>query len=479
MRYHAFRPPARRASSFLLDTPAQAGFFLFILTVMRLPRESLAFAMSAAAQAVDRVREGSALPQALELGFTQLQLTGPEHAGVRGAIQDIAYRTLRGVGKAEAVLQQLATRPPSPRVSALLTVALALLLEETPPYTEFTIVDQAVRAAAADPRSAQARGMVNAILRRLQRERASLDLALADDEIAQWNYPQWWIDAVRTAWPDDWQAVLRTGNEHPPLTLRVNSARMPVDAYLRQLSDNGIGARQVGPQAVRLDAPMPVARIPGFADGTVSVQDAGAQLAASLLDLADGQRVLDACAAPGGKSGHVLELASVDLTALDNDPVRVGRIADNLKRLGLTATIAVGDAANPAGWWDGKPFDRILADVPCSASGIVRRHPDIRWLRRVTDLQQLQATQRRIVQSLWSMLAPGGKLLYVTCSIFPTEGELQAQWFDANLKDAIRLESPGQLLPQSVALSTERDDVDSAMLADHDGFYYALFQKRC
>lgn len=454
---------------------------------MRLPRESLAFAMSTAAQAVERVRAGQALPQALDAIFNQAQLTGADHAGTRGAVQDIAYRTLRGLGKAQAVLHELAARPPAPRIEALLTVALALLLEDPPAYTDFTIVDQAVRAAAADPKTSQARGMVNAILRRLQRERASLDMGLADDAVAQWNYPLWWIDAVRSAWPGDWQRILEAGNVRPPLTLRVDISRGPVADYLQRLAAHDLGGRQVGQQAVRLATPVPVTRIPGFADGLVSVQDAGAQHAALLLDLQPGQRVLDACAAPGGKSGHILECAPVQLTALDSDAARLRRIDENLARLGRSATVIAGDAGRPETWWDGQPFDRILADVPCSASGIVRRHPDIRWLRRPEDLPQLQAVQRRIVSALWTTLAPGGKLLYVTCSIFPTEGEQQARWFETHLQDAIRLQAPGQMLPQSgtpgrpdpEARGGAAGNAGGEPSADHDGFYYALFQKRC
>jgi 16S rRNA (cytosine967-C5)-methyltransferase len=451
---------------------------------MRLPRESLAFAMNTAAIAVDRVRAGQSLPQALDAVFHQAQLTASAQAGIRGAVQDIAYRTMRGLGKAQAVLRELVARPPAPRVDALLTVALALLLEESPAYTEFTIVDQAVRAAAADPRTAQARGMVNAVLRRLQRERVSLDAVLAEDDTARWNYPAWWVQAVRDAWPDDWQRILRVGNTHPPLTLRVDIARVSVADYLQQLDSHELNARQIGPQAVRLEHPVPVTRIPGFAEGIVSVQDAGAQRAARLLDLHAGQRVLDACAAPGGKSGHILELAPVSLISLDSDSTRLRRVNENLERLGRQATVLAGDAGHPASWWDGQPFDRILADVPCSASGIVRRHPDIRWLRRPDDVAQLQAVQRRIVSALWTTLAPGGKLLYVTCSIFPTEGEGQAQWFETHLEDAIRLQAPGQMLPQCDMSSDHRAAEPNGewaddLTGDHDGFYYALFQKRC
>jgi 16S rRNA (cytosine967-C5)-methyltransferase len=226
---------------------------------------------------------------------------------------------------------------------------------------------------------------------------------------------------------------------------------------------------------------VPVAELPGFAEGDVSVQDAGAQLAAALLDVAPGQRVLDACAAPGGKTGHLLELADgLDVVALESDPARATRIGENLVRLCQSATVCVGDAAKPDAWWDGRPFDRILADVPCSAAGIVRRHPDIRWLRRAADLKTLAALQRDIVSALWACLKPGGKLVYVTCSIFPTEGETQARWFESHLQDAIRLHAPGQLLPASpdAAPAGGFDPGVSPLPLDHDGFFYAVFQKR-
>jgi 16S rRNA (cytosine967-C5)-methyltransferase len=213
-----------------------------------------------------------------------------------------------------------------------------------------------------------------------------------------------------------------------------------------------------------------VERLPGFADGVVSVQDAGAQQAALQLDVADGMRVLDACAAPGGKTGHLLELAKIDLVALESDENRARRIGENLQRLGLHAKVTIGDAGDPvARWWDDRPFDRILADVPCSASGIVRRHPDIRWLRRPEDLPALVREQQRILDALWPLLVPGGVLLYVTCSIFPEEGEDQARWFERSRPDAVRLNALGQLMP------TVAHDGSGP---DHDGFFYARFQKR-
>jgi 16S rRNA (cytosine967-C5)-methyltransferase len=369
-------------------------------------------------------------------------------------------------------------------------------------YTPFTVVDQTVNAIAARREFAFAKGLVNAVLRSFLRERETLLAEVRQDPVVRWNYPAWWIDAVKRGQPDAWENILDAGNRQGPLTLRVNARRTNVADYLETLQAEGIGATAAGLHAVRLDTPMSVDKIPGFAEGIVSVQDAGAQLAAQWLGASDGMRVLDACAAPGGKTGHILELAKVELIALESDPARAGRIGQNLERLGLAAEVRVGDAGEPSEWSDGDAFDRILADVPCSASGIVRRHPDIRWLRRPSDIAALVAEQRRIVSALWPLVATGGELLYVTCSIFPEEGELQAQWFGDAHEDAVRLDAPGQLLPTALHTSPNvaqdtadgsnvsdaaAGDAHSARItsnrnaessADHDGFFYARFQKR-
>ncbi|WP_141104276.1 16S rRNA (cytosine(967)-C(5))-methyltransferase RsmB, partial [Noviherbaspirillum denitrificans] len=308
-----------------------------------------------------------------------------------------------------------------------------------------------------------AKGMVNAVLRRFLRERETLMPQAVKHGPGRWNYPQWWIDTLRAAYPQQWEGILAAGNRAPPLTLRVNRRKASVEQYLRTLADAQIGAAAIGPSAVRLDKPVPVSQIPGFAEGIVSVQDAAAQLATPLLDLHDGMRVLDACAAPGGKTGHMLECADIDLLALDSDRARLARITENLDRLKLKAALKAGDASS-RDWWDGRPFDRILADVPCTASGIVRRHPDIRWLRRKEDAAQLATLSARILDNLWQMLKPGGKLALVTCSLWPRESELQAAAF-AERNNAIRLPAPGQLLPTA------------DMQQDHDGLFYALFQK--
>ncbi|WGS50016.1 16S rRNA (cytosine(967)-C(5))-methyltransferase RsmB [Paraburkholderia sp. D15] len=459
------------------------------LSLLHLAPESLGFALDCAAQAVGAVRTGAALPAALQSVFA----SAPEGsaAAARGAVQDIAYRTMRRLATAEWLIAKLVKKAPPPHVGHVLACAFALLIDDeaSAAYTPFTVVDQAVSAISARREFAFAKGLVNAVLRNFLRDRDTLLAAAQADEVARWNYPSWWIDAIKRAWPDAWQAVLAAGNTHGPLTLRVNARHSTVDAYLQTLRNHHIAATRAGDYAVRLATPMPVDRIPGFADGVVSVQDAGAQLAAQLLNVRDGMRVLDACAAPGGKTGHLLELANLQLVALESDASRARRIGENLQRLKLEAEVRIGDAGSPAQWHDDldQPFDRILADVPCSASGIVRRHPDIRWLRRETDIAALVAEQRRILGALWPLVKPGGELLYVTCSIFPEEGELQAQWFGDKYPDAVRLDAPGQLLPAVVRapadtsagsdagpLVEERADANS----DHDGFFYARFQKR-
>ncbi len=427
---------------------------------MKLNSDSLAFALAGAARALAAVDAGNALPRALSDVFGTRAI--PPTA--RGAIQDLAYRSMRRWGLARALLRALAERPPAqPRLQALLCCALALLSDETPAYAPHTLVDQAVEACTADHELQRAKGMVNAVLRRFLRERDALLAKMLQQDEARWNYPQWWISKVREAWPQRWQQVLVTGDSQPPLTLRVNRRKASLENYRAQLAAHGIESIPIGPSAVKLVRALPVAQIPGFGDGIASVQDAAAQLAAPLLDAREGMRVLDACAAPGGKTGHLLELADIDLLALDQDAERLERVRENLQRLSLSAELRQGDASQ-ADWWDGRLFDRILADVPCTASGIVRRHPDIRWLRRPDDAVQLASLSARILDNLWTMLKPGGKLLLATCSLWPEESSRQGQAF-VERHAAIALPAPGQLLPTS-------DEQN-----DHDGLFYALLQK--
>ncbi|MES2018582.1 MAG: 16S rRNA (cytosine(967)-C(5))-methyltransferase RsmB [Pseudomonadota bacterium] len=425
--------------------------------------DSLALCLLGAANAVSQVRAGAALPQALLTAFGVTN-AAPQ---ARGAIQDIAYRTMRQLGRSEALLGLMTSKAPEPAMLASLLCCAISLIDTpdgaAPPYEEFTVVDQAVTVATSHPDMAHAKGMVNAVLRRFLRERVDLVKTVLLQPVAQYNYPQWWIDAAKAAYPSNWQAILAAGNAQPPLTLRVNARKITAPDYLNMLARAGLGATQIGPSAVRLDKAIGVTAIPGFDQGLVSVQDAGAQLAAPLLDVKDGMRVLDACAAPGGKTCHILELADVDMTAIDSDPKRLVRIEENLQRLGLTATLKAFEAQTRV-WWDGQQYDRILADVPCTASGIVRRHPDIRWLRRKGDALQLATLSGKILDNLWQMLRPDGKLLFVTCSLWPQESEAQAAAF-AVRHNATRLAAPGQLLPTGEAA------------LDHDGLFYALFQK--
>ena len=434
-----------------------------LLASLALKSDSLSYSLIGAAQAIALVLNGLALPQALNRIFTDSNVSPAQ----RGAIQDLSYRSMRQSGRVDALIAAMTSKAPEPALLySLLCCALALIVEEDEsqhPYPAFTVVDQAVNAAAAHPDMAHAKTMVNALLRRFLRERAVLLAAAMKLPAARWNYPSWWIDACKAAYPQQWQAILAAGNLTPPLTLRINQRKTSMPAYLALLQEQGIQASAIGSFAVRLAQPVPVQQIPGFMEGLVSVQDAAAQLAAPLLGLEDGMRVLDACAAPGGKTGHLLESASITLTALDSDPKRMVKITENLQRLQLNAQLLVGDASK-ADWWDGELFDRIVADVPCTASGIIRRHPDIRWLRRKVDSAQLATLSGRILDNLWSMLKPGGKLLLVTCSIWPQESEAQAAAF-AHRHGARRLAAPGQLLPMA---SAEQD---------HDGLFYALFEK--
>ncbi|MBU6512451.1 MAG: 16S rRNA (cytosine(967)-C(5))-methyltransferase RsmB [Betaproteobacteria bacterium] len=402
---------------------------------------------------------------------TALPRLGAADAARRGAAQALSFEALRGLGRARALLARMhpkALKPP--QLEHLLLAALALLsLPEPRPYADHTLVFEAVQACAARPRTRAARGLVNALLRRFQAQRDELlREALAGDE-ARYNHPAWWIEALRGAWPQDWQRVLELAASPPPMTLRVNRRWGPREDYLRLLREAGLEAQAPeGPgleQALVLERAVPVTRLPHFAQGAVSVQDASAQLAAVLLDPRAGMRVLDACAAPGGKTAHLLELADCELLALERDAQRAPRIGETLERLHLRgAELRVADAARPDTWWDGRGFDRILLDAPCSASGISRRHPDIRWLRKPTDIDALASQQRELLDALWPLLRPGGHLLYATCSVFPAEGAQQAASFLERHGDALALAAPGQILP---GRSPERD-----------GFYYALFAKR-
>ena len=403
--------------------------------------------------------EGGNLTEAYE----RMQAAHPEWPeATRGAVRDLAWTTLREFRRGGVVLDRLLNTPPATVIHALLLVALTRLRQR--PEQPHTVVDQAVQAAAA--LMPGLKNMVNGVLRNALRQRDQwLEWEQRDPE-ARYGFPAWWIQRVKNAHPSAWEAALQAGNERPPMAVRVNVRRASIEQLEAELAAAGCASRRLDNDAILLERALPVARLPGYAEGRVSVQDAGAQWAARLLDPQPGERMLDACAAPGGKAAHLLERADLQLLALELDPVRARRIEHNLTRLGLHAEVKVADCRDRAKWWDGRPFDRILADVPCSASGVVRRHPDIKWLRRDTDIVQFAAQQAQILDALWHALAVGGTMLYVTCSVFEEENAGQIGRFCARHPDAERLSIQGrpdfQLLPN----------------AEHDGFYYALLRKQ-
>ena len=407
---------------------------------------------------VARVAAGKSLAELLQ----QID----EHGGEtpRSALIDLTHGTLRRYGRVQAIVRALSRRGrPDGQVEALLWCALYAL--ESGRYADYTVVDQAVRACVLLEKWS-AKSYVNGLLRSYLRERHSLESRIGGDPEARYQHPRWWVEAVRCAYPGSWEEILACGNAHPPMCLRVNRRRAGTADYASRLLESGIAHRPIGAEGLILERGMPVERVPGFAEGLVSVQDAGAQRAARCLDLHAGQRVLDACAAPGGKTAHLLEIEDLALTAIDADPARCGRIRHNLDRLGLAASVLAADATRPADWWDGKPFDRILVDVPCTASGVARRHPDLKWLRRLSDVAAFAARQGAILDSLWRVLGTGGKLLYVTCSVFPQENEAVIEAFVARIAQARRLPLPDAAAAQWLPG------------ADHDGFFYALIQKQ-
>lgn len=469
-------------------------------------RAPLSRELACAARAIGALVTGRALSAALDEAIAaESAASSGASSGVeplphasQAAIRDLAWRSCRQLGLVRELARALNARTPAPATAALQWVALAQLVESV--RADAILIDQAVRAAHDLPGGSAVAGFLNATLRRFAREREARLAAARRKPEARWNHPDWWIERLRQAYPQRWEAILEAGNGSAPMTLRINRLRIRVDDYLASLRAAGIDARRIGEQAIALDTPMPVDRLPGWRDGVLSVQDAAAQLAAPLLAARDGERTLDACAAPGGKTTHLLELADTELTALDIDEVRLRAVRENLERAGfaqpadgfpdsgrphagsvarpsVAPRLIAGDACRPADWWDGRPFDRILLDAPCTASGIVRRHPDVRWLRRRSDLATLPQRQSELLGALWPVLRPGGKLLYATCSVFPEEGESVITRFLKRCPDATRVplqwsfdgivaEPVSMLLP----VATPK--------RDHDGFFFALLEKR-
>jgi 16S rRNA (cytosine967-C5)-methyltransferase len=417
----------------------------------------------------------------------------------RAGIQAITFAVLRHLGQAHALRVLLAPKKPVPAADALLTAALALLCaqsKDNPPpgavYADFVIVSQAVEAIKMQPHLAAQSSFINACLRRFLRERNPLLQSIRGNLEAQFNHPLWWIRQIQRDWPDHWQAVLQANRHSAPLTLRINEQKCTVAVMKSALNATEFIAntqmQEVAQSGLQLSRSLPVSQLPGYGEGWFSVQDAAAQLAAPLLMEAMPKsdqplKILDACAAPGGKTTHLLEWAAhrgiaIEVIALDVDAKRCETIEENAQRLGLYEKkqlhIIAADAAKPEDWHDGQLFDGILLDAPCTASGIVRRHPDITWLRRDTDIAGLGAQQKRLLQALWPLVKPGGALLYCTCSVFKAEGSGQIEAFVAHNTTAQSLPAPGHLLPLS---APEPSPMPENSLGGHDGFFYALLRK--
>jgi 16S rRNA (cytosine967-C5)-methyltransferase len=399
----------------------------------------------------------------------------------RAAVRAITLGSLRWYLRLAPALELLIDRPGklTPEVRALL-IASAHQIEYSRNAPELT-VHLAVEAARLIGRHAAA-GLVNAVLRRFVAERKGLLERIDCDTAGRTAHPRWFVAELTLAWAEQAQMILDGGNQHPPLVLRVDLSRSRVSQYLEELGRRGIAGRPLAwaPAAIELEHPMAVADLPGFKEGLISVQDAGAQLAAGILDAGPGMRVLDACAAPGGKTVHILEHTSAlgELVAVDVDPARNARIEDNLRRSSRQATLIVADIRNPSTFWDGRPFDRILADVPCSATGVIRRHPDIKLLRRQEDIASFARTQHEIVRAAFAMLAAGGRLLYSTCSVLPAENEAVIQGFLRTERHARLAPLPAAVeLPPGAEIRVAGVQLLPGARAGTDGFYYACLEK--
>lgn len=439
-----------------------------------LEKLSTAARLAAAARVVTAVSEdGESLDDALDRHETSVE------SASRAAIQALAYGTVRWYPRIDFWLSRLldgGTRP-RPQVRALLAVGIHQLeFSSHPPHA---MVDQAVEGARelGQPRAA---GLVNAVLRRFLREQRALNAAANEVPAARFAHPAWWIEMIRRDWPQEWTQFLEANNQPPPMWLRVNRRRSSRSAYLEALREASLAAQasDYASDAVLLEIPVPVNALPGFERGLVSVQDAGAQLAVELLEARDGMRVLDACAAPGGKTCHLLERADLDVVAIDRSSARLAQVEQNLRRLGLSATVIESDAADTVRWWDGQPFERVLLDAPCTASGVIRRHPDVKLLRRPTDIEPLQHEQLRLLRGLWPALATAGRLLYVTCSILRAENEevlrrfLELEPAATSVPIAASFGPPGKRMTGGVGMQI----LPGA--AGMDGFYYACLEKR-
>jgi 16S rRNA (cytosine967-C5)-methyltransferase len=465
-------------------------------------RAALGLEIRAAADALEAMRQGEALPSAIAQARQHL----PKESW--SAVQDMSYQAVRQLGLCLSLADLLNRKAPPPEVLAIQLVTLTQLLEARRPAP--IVLDQVVEACKADANLRFSAGFLNAVMRRFLREQDALMAQASKSEQAKYKLPTWWIDLLRRDHPKAWPQIIANSGAKASMTLRVNQRKISLDDYRTLLTEQGMvhelmaeppgqtPKRLYGTPAIRLLQALDVVHLPGWEQGLVSVQDLGAQLAAPLLQVEAGMLVLDACAAPGGKAAHLLESLDCEVTALEIDSERAERITENLQRLGLSTlpeakvTLTVGDASRPKGWWDGRLFDRILVDAPCSASGIVARHPDIPWLRRRGDIATLSGQQSKILHALWPLLKPGGKLLLCTCSVFRDEGEYLLANLIRELRD-VEVEPLSWQFNTGELSSAESEPVAAAaILADvkfghllptrlphreHDGFFYARLKK--
>ena len=382
-------------------------------------------------------------------------------------IKALTYGSVRFLGKSRFIIDQLVKNKIENRtVECLIHIALYQLSQEK--FNNFTIVNQAVDAAKKiDFRKSK---FVNAILRNYLRSKDDLHALLNQEQVAKYSYQKWWIDKVKIEFKNDWEEILEIGNQHPPLTLRINKRKINIENYSETLINKGLEHQIISNTGLIIKNPLNINDIPGFLEGNISVQDFGAQIATELLDIKRDQKILDACAAPGGKTCNIVEYANVDVTALEIDEIRAKKIVDNLRRLELNANVIHGELCNDNLWWDGEHFDRILLDVPCSASGIVRRHVDIKWLRQMNDLKKFSEMQYLLLKSAWPLLKCGGKLLYVTCSIFSNENRDVMERFKKDFIDANEIEL---IYPNNIK-HIKNQLIPSE---NHDGLFYALLEK--
>ena len=418
-----------------------------------------------AADCVSEVIKGHNLNQVFERRFEHHQNITPQQKSV--AIF-LAYGAIRYLGENQFFIQQLIDKKiTNKKIEALLCVALFQLNHDQ--STDFTVVNEAVEAAKLINKS-WAGSFVNGVLRNFIRQKEKLQTELKNDEEAFYSYPLWWINLIKQNYPKDWESILLNGNKHPPLTLRINERKTNLKQYEEKLKSEAISYRVLGNAALELAQPTPVEKIPGFMDGEVSIQDFGAQLAAKLLDLQDGQICLDACSAPGGKTGHMLEIADIELVSIDQQKDRLYKVKENLERLHLHAYLKCADLAAVNTWWNEKLFDRILLDAPCSASGVVRRHVDIKWLRRPRDIEMFAKQQEAMLEAMWQLLKKGGKLLYATCSIFYDENQKVINHFIKEHTDAKEVKW---------SVDSEYSKYENQLIPseNHDGFFYALLEK--